>query len=59
MACQSEEGLGHVDYVPDSKVWKHMESLDQDFTAEKRNICFGMVLDGMNPFSNQSLSHSI
>jgi hypothetical protein len=32
--------------------------LDGDFTVEQRNIHFGMALDGVNPFSNQSLSHS-
>jgi hypothetical protein len=48
-----------VDCVPDSKAWKHIESLDGDFTVEQRNIHFGMALDGVNPFSNHSLSHSM
>jgi len=48
----------NVDYVPDSKTWKHIESLDGNFIAEQRNICLGMALDGVDPFSNQSLSYS-
>jgi len=56
-ADRVKEG-SNVDCVPDSKAWKHIESLDPDFTAEPRNIRLGMALDGVNPFGNQSLSHS-
>jgi hypothetical protein len=49
---------GKVECVPDSKAWKHIETLDPEFTAEDRNIRMGLTLDGINPFSNQSLSHS-
>ena len=47
-----------MECVPDSKAWKHIVSLDGNFTVEQRNIRLEMALDGMNPFSNQSLSHS-
>lgn len=56
-ANRKKEG-SNVDCVPDSKAWKHIESLDANFTAEHRNIRMGMALDGVNPFGNQSLSHS-
>ena len=56
-ANQKKEG-SNVDYVPNSKAWKHIESLDSNFTTEQRNIRLGMALDGVNLFFNQSLSHS-
>ena len=56
-ANQKKKG-SNVDCVPESKAWKHIDSLDVNFTAEMRNICFGMALDGVNPFGNQSFSHS-
>ena len=46
-----------MDCVLDSKAWKHIETLDANFTSEHRNIRLGMALDGVYPFSNQSLSH--
>jgi hypothetical protein len=49
---------GNVECVPDLKAWKHIESLDGTFATEARNIRLGMALDGVDPFSNQSLSHS-
>jgi hypothetical protein len=30
-----------------------------DFASKEKNTGLGMALDGVNPFSNQSLSHSI
>ena len=56
-ANQKKEGI-NVECVPKSKAWKHIESLDANFTHEHRNIRLGMALDGVNPFGNQSLSHS-
>lgn len=56
-ATREKEGT-NVECVPDSKAWKHIEAMDGNFTAEHRNIRLGMALDGVNPFSNQSLSHS-
>jgi hypothetical protein len=48
----------NIKCVSDSKAWKHIESLYLDFTSEAKNIRLGMALDGVNPFPNQSLSHS-
>lgn len=49
---------GKVECVPDSKAWKHVDSLYPGFALEERNVRLGLALDGVNPFSNQSLSHS-
>jgi hypothetical protein len=56
-ATQIKEG-NHVECVPDSKAWNHINSMYPDFGSKTRNIRLGMALDGVNPFSNQSLSHS-
>ena len=43
--------------IVDSKAWKHMDSRWPDFVKEPRNLRMALALDGVNPFSNQSLSH--
>jgi hypothetical protein len=48
----------HVECVPDCKAWKHIDSVFPEFASEERNIQLGLALDSVNPFSNQSLSHS-
>ena len=47
-----------MECVLDSKAWKHIDSLYPGFAWENRNIRLGFALDGVNPFSNQSLNHS-
>jgi hypothetical protein len=49
---------GNIEYVPDSKAWKHVDVMYLEFGSSERNIRLGMALDGANPFSTQSLSHS-
>lgn len=49
---------GNMESVPDSKAWKHINALYPEFALEERNIRLGMALDGVNPYSNQSLCHS-
>jgi hypothetical protein len=49
---------GNMECVPDSKAWKHINALYPEFAAEERNVRLGLATDGVNPFSNQSLSHS-
>ena len=44
--------------VVDSKAWKHVNSKWPEFAKEGRNVRLGLALDGVNPFRNQSLSHS-
>ena len=42
----------------DSKAWKHVDARWPEFAKEPRNLRLALPLDGVNPFSNQSLSHS-
>ena len=44
--------------IVDSKAWKHVDARWPDFAKELRNLCLALALDGVNPFSNQFLSHS-
>ena len=44
--------------VVDSKAWKHVDTRWSDFAKEPRILRLALALDGVNPFSNQSLSHS-
>ena len=53
-----KEFAGNMESVPDSKAWKHINVVYPKFVYEERNIQLGMALDGVNPYSNQSLSHS-
>ena len=46
-----------MESVPDSKAWKHINNVYPAFASEERNIRLGMALDGVNPYSTQSLSH--
>jgi hypothetical protein len=54
---RKKEG-NNIKCIPDSKAWKHIDSSYPDFVSKERNIRLDMALDGVNPFSNQSLSHS-
>lgn len=56
--AKREKAGDRVECVPDCKAWKHIDSLYPQFASEERNIRLGLALDGVNPFSNQSLSHS-
>ena len=44
--------------VVDSKAWDHVNNMWPWFAKEERNVRLGLALDGVNPFKNQSLSHS-
>ena len=44
--------------IVDSKAWKHVDARWPEFAQEPRNLRLALALDGVNPFSNQSLSHS-
>ena len=55
----TRKGLqGNIECIPDSKAWKHIDAMYPEFASSDRNVRLGMALDGVNPFSNQSLSHS-
>ena len=47
-----------MECVPDSKAWKHIDFVNPGFALEERNTQLGLALEGVNLFSNQSLSHS-
>ena len=55
---ERKDRSGNVECVPDSKAWKHIDFVYPGFALEERNMRLGLALDGVNPFSNQSLSHS-
>ena len=44
--------------VVDSKAWDHVNNRWPWFAEDGRNVRLGLALDGVNPFRNQSLSHS-
>ena len=58
MAYRADDRGNNVECVPNSKAWKHIDSVYPSFALEEMNIRLGLALDGVNPFSNQSLSHS-
>jgi hypothetical protein len=42
----------------DGSQWRNINREFKDFAGEARNIRFALSADGMNPFGNQSTSHS-
>ena len=45
------EDMDVIKSVVDSPAWEFVDSnIDPSFTLESRNIRFGLILDGMNPF---------
>jgi hypothetical protein len=45
--------------VADSPAWRHVEeAIDPSFGTEKRNLRFGLALDGVNPFRHNNTQHS-
>jgi hypothetical protein len=50
---------GKMRSVVDSKQWASVRDIDQTFVQKESNLYFGMVVDGVNPFANQSLKHSM
>ena len=44
--------------VVDSKAWKHVDARWPESAKEPRNLRMALALDGVNLFSNQSLSYS-
>jgi len=49
---KSTDGL--VRHVVDSKTWMHIDNNWPDFATDMRNIIFGLVIDGFNPFSDKT-----
>ena len=42
----------------DGSQWRKIERTFEDFVADARNLWFGLSTYGMNPFGEQSSSHS-
>jgi len=56
------DGRTVVDYIwhlADGTQWQVIDFKNQTFVDEPRNLRFALSMDGMNPFSNMSSSHSV
>jgi hypothetical protein len=53
---KSDEMLRHP---ADGSQWRKIDRYFPEFTEDARNLRFGLSTDGMNPFGEQSCSHSI
>jgi hypothetical protein len=54
---QSEEVMKSV---ADSPAWRHVEeAIDPAFSTGKRNLRFGLALNGVNPFRHNNTQHSM
>jgi hypothetical protein len=49
---------GILRHIADGCQWKALDSLEPEFAAEPRNPRLGVSSDGLNPFGNQSSTHS-
>ena len=47
-----------VRHPADGSQWRKIDRTYKDFADEARNLRFGLSTDGMNPFGEQSCSHS-
>src|SRR3954471_20729507 len=49
---------GELRHTADGTQWRKIDRWFKDFAADARNIRFALSTDGMNPFGEQSSSHS-
>src|SRR3954469_10620575 len=49
---------GELRHTADGTQWRKIDRWFKDFAADARNIRFALSMDGMNPFGEQSSSHS-
>jgi len=42
----------------DGTQWQHFNDKHKEFSADPRNVRFGLSIDGMNPFNERSSDHS-
>jgi hypothetical protein len=49
---------GKLRHPADGSQWRKIERKYPDFAGDARNLWFGLSTDGMNPFGEQSCSHS-
>jgi hypothetical protein len=49
--CENDGVMGHPS---DGEAWKVLDRFDVDFASDARNVYFGLVTDGFDPFSTNS-----
>ena len=49
---------GLLRHPADSEAWKSFDSKYIEFSSEPRNVRFGLVANGFNPYGNMSSTHS-
>jgi hypothetical protein len=52
------ENDGVMWHPSDSEAWKVHDRFDADFTSDARNVRFGLVIDGFDPFSTNFAPYS-
>jgi hypothetical protein len=52
------ENDGVMGHPSDDEAWKVLDRFDADFASDARNIRFGLVTDGFDPFSINSAPYS-
>jgi hypothetical protein len=56
---QSHDVIDGVMVLPfDGEAWKHFNSVHPHFSAESRNVRFGLCTDGFNPFGSFAAPYS-
>jgi hypothetical protein len=53
--CDNDRVVGHPS---NGEAWKVLDRFDADFASDARNVCFGLVIDGFDQFSTNSLPYS-
>jgi hypothetical protein len=49
--CENDRVIGHPS---NDEAWKVLDRFDADFASDARNVHFGLVIDGFDPFSTNS-----
>jgi hypothetical protein len=52
------ENDGVMGHPSDGEAWKVLNRFDGDFDSDARNVNFGLVIDGFDPFSTNSTPYS-
>jgi hypothetical protein len=48
---ENDRIMGHPS---DGEAWKVLDRFDADFVSDARNVCFGLGIDGFDPFRTNS-----
>jgi hypothetical protein len=52
---ENDRVMGHPS---NGEAWKVLNRFDADFASDARNVCFGLAIDGFDPFSTNSTPYS-